>query len=1016
MRSLYLGAFFGTSMKQLLQVLFVIGLPILSWSQPGNDDCDRAITLENLTNWCSATGEFTNVAATRSVQDAPRCFGEASSDIWFRFEAPATNANIRVLGDVVDIYGVTAFSKGTLTNPALALYSGSCDDLELITCTQDDGDHIAEIFAEDLVPSGIYFLRVSTSAPNAGTFQLCVSSFNLVPDPISDCPTGVVLCDKSSFFVPNIQGNGNIENEVNTSCLTQENNSTWYKWVAGTSGTLGFTIVPNNPGDDLDFALFELPNGLNDCSGMIELRCMASGANGVGFGIPFIAAPFDQWDQCVGPTGLRAGESDVSELAGCNENTDNNFVSTINIEEGKAYALVVLNFSATGHGFSLEFAGTAEFLGPQADFVTDDLDGTICFGEPVTFFDQSSFGNLSIVEWQWNFGEGASPQTIMGPGPHQVRYTQGGVKSIALTVESETGCLVTEIGSLIVEEPFEVAADITDQTCPESVDGRIALDISSGSNVTSILWNNGLTGRLIENLEPGDYQVIIANFNGCDTMIPYTVESPMPLEIENIITRPSCGGGADGSITLNVIGQAPPFQFDFGNGFGSNNTASNLDAAIYEIAIMDDNGCITDLNVELGEINVDLDPNFDPIQPPSCYGFSDGQVEIRIEGGERPYALFYNGQIRMEDQNIFSNLPAGLFNLTVRDGGNCLGFIQLDIPQPDSLIINIDTVDISCFGADDGILTPQLFGGTPGYNYSWNFGSTDSVVTSLSAGQYQLNVTDANGCSITAGAFVTEPAPLGIIIDSTRDAICFGDATGAIFFDGFGGSPPFQYSIDGSTFTDQLSFEGLTAGVYSVSIRDDRGCINMLESEIFQPDQLIVDAGMDTAIDLGFSTQLLATLQPLGKPVDFLWSPNGNCLDCPFNEVSPLRSTTYTVQIVDEDGCIAVDSVEVLVFANRPIYIPNSFSPNGDGFNDFLTVYGGIAVERVQGIRKLQIFDRWGETVFLGHDLTIGDENMGWDGNHRGQPMNPGVFVYLAEVLFIDGSILHFEGDVTLIR
>ncbi len=1003
-------------MKQLLQVLFILAWPIAANAQLANDDCSGAIQLENLTNWCSAAGAFDNTAATTSIQSAPRCFSENGSDIWFEFLAPATNANIRVLGDVVDIYGVTAFSKGTLKLPALALYSGNCDDLNLVDCAQDDGDHIAEIFAEDLVPNATYFLRVSSVASAQGSFQLCISSFNLVPEPISDCPTGVVLCDKSSFFVPNIQGNGNIPNEVNTSCLTAEDNSTWYKWVAGTSGSLGFTIVPNNPGDDLDFAVFELPNGLNDCADMIELRCMASGANGVNLFPPFVAAPFDQWDQCVGPTGLRTGETDNTELAGCNENTDNNFVSSINMEAGKVYALVVLNFSESGHGFSLEFSGTAEFLGPQADFFTDDQDGTICFGEPITYFDQSSFGDLTLVDWQWNFGEGAAPQTASGPGPHRVSYNLGGIKSVALTVESETGCLVTDIGSIIVEDPFQVVADVTDQSCPESTDGAIALDITSGSDVTSIQWDNGMTGPMLENLEPGEYEVSLTNFNGCDTVIPYLVEAPLPLQIENIITRPSCGGGADGSITLNVTGQAPPFQFDFGNGFTGSNTADNLVADIYDIAVQDDNGCVTDLVVELGEINVALDPNFDPIQPPTCFGFNDGQVEIRIEGGNRPFALFYNGQIRMETDNIFDNLPAGLFNLTVRDGANCLGFVQLDIPQPDSLIVQLDTVDISCFGANDGQVATRVFGGTPGYQFNWNHGSTDSIISDLAAGAYTLDVTDANGCVTSTAAFITEPPALGIVIDSTRDVVCFGDATGAIYFTGFGGSPPFQYSIDGTNFSDLVSFEGLRAGLHQVQIRDDRGCINTEQTELFQPAQLIVNAGNDTAVDLGFAAQLLATHQPFGKPVDYLWSPIRDCENCPFVEVRPLQSTVFTVQIIDEDGCSAIDSVEVLVFGNRPVYIPNSFTPNGDGFNDFLTIYGGLAAERLQGIKRLQIFDRWGETVFLGRNLNLGEEAMGWDGSHRGQPMNPGVFAYLAEVQFIDGTVLQFEGDITLIR
>ncbi len=1004
-------------MKQLLQLQILCTVFITSGllAQPANDECAQAIELTDLTNWCSNEGEFSNTGATGSPEERPRCFTDAEADVWFSFQAISTSLNIRILGDIVDIYGITEFRKGTITQPRLALYSGSCDDLALVACDQDDGDQIAELFHDEIVPNSTYFLRVSSTVAEQGTFQLCISSHNVVPDPISDCPTGVVLCDKNSFFVPLIEGAGEIADEVNSSVCTQmqEDNSAWYKWVAGSSGSLGFTITPNNPGDDIDFVVYELPNGLNDCSDKIEIRCMASGANGVNLFPPFVPAPFDQWDECTGPTGLSTNETDFFETAGCQTGIDNNFAAAFDMEEGKTYALVVLNFSATGHGFSLEFNGTGEFLGPTADFVTDDLDGTLCFDQAVTYFDQSSFGDLSLVQWQWNFGEAAVPQTVSGPGPHQVSYTSPGVKSIALTVESETGCLVTEIGSVIVEDPIEVLADIVHQSCPEVQDGRIAIDINSSSNVTSVLWDNGGTGRVIENLEPGDYQVTITNFNGCDTVTQFTVEAPVPVQIDQIITRPSCGGGSDGSIALNVSGQAPPFQFDFGSGFGPSNTANNLTAAIYPIQIQDANGCITDLDVALGEIEIVIDPNFDPIQPPSCFGFNDGRVEIKIVGGQEPFQYDWRINGSYAPENSLDGVGAGVLSVAIRDDLGCLGFAQFDVPQPDPLSVVLDTQDISCFGAEDGVLIPLVFGGTRDYEFSWDHGIQDSLAKNLSRGEYILTITDANGCQVEAAGAVAEPPELSVLVDSTLDVVCFGDASGSIFFTGFGGSPPFTYSLDGQTFSEEPSFNGLIAGNYALVIQDGRGCTNTVEVDILQPDPLMVDAGRDTSIDLGFSARLFATHVPIGKPVDYRWSPAGDCDDCPFPVVRPLMTTSYQVTIIDDDGCTAHDSVEVFVVANRPIYIPNAFTPNDDGFNDRVTVYGGLAAQRV---KRIQIFDRWGETVFEGSNFDLGDVNVGWDGTHRGQPMNPGVFVYLVEVEFIDGSILAFDGDITLIR
>lgn len=1008
---------YNLMIRRLLSIL-LLALPCLAFGQiMSNDECVDALVLSDITDWCSTSGQFSNVDANISQESSPGCFSETGNDVWFQFDAASTSINIRVLGDIVDIYGITDFSKGSIILPKLALYEGSCGNLNLIACNEDQGDHIAELYSDEIIPNATYFIRVSSATANAGTFQLCISSFNFVPEPNSDCPTGVILCDKSSFFVDALSGQGNITNEVNASCVQVESGSAWYKWVAGSNGSLGFVITPNNPGDDIDFALFEMPNGITDCSDLIELRCMASGANGEQQGNDFIPDPFPQWDECTGPTGLSDTETDFTETPGCTTDVDNNFVASINMEAGKAYALIINNFSATGHGFSLEFGGTGDFLGPVADFSTDDLDGTICSGEPIIFFDESSFGELVLVDWQWNFGDGAIPQTASGPGPHQVQYSNAGVKSVALTVESETGCLVTEIGTVIVEEPIQIDANIVHQTCPESIDGQIELDITSGSTITAITWSNGMTGPLIQNLSPGVYTASIQNFNGCDTIVSYEIEAPLPLSIDQIITRPSCGGGSNGSITLVVDGQAPPFVYDYqdGNGFVLSNTRDSLVAGIYTIDIRDNNGCITTISVPLGEIDIDVDSMPDPITPPSCFGFSDGQIELVINGGNGPYMYDWNLTGTFLPTNVLSNISAGPVVVAIRDAAGCLGFAVFDVPQPDSLIVNLDTIDISCFGMQDGMVQTLVFGGTNPYNYNWSNGTMDTLASGLSAGQYAVTVTDNNGCQSFASASIEEPPELFISLDSVEEARCFGEASGAAFVSGFGGNGPYQYQISGRGFQDTFAFNGLVAGSYTVTVRDDRGCTKSVAAVIGEPEPLLVSAGQDTTVNLGFTTQLLAAHQPPSKPVSYSWTPaeNASCDDCPFPVVRPTGTTTFQVTVVDDNGCAASDNITVFVFLDRPVFIPNAITPNGDGFNDQLHIFGGPAV---RAVRSLKIFSRWGEMVYSMEDFPVGDGVLGWDGTHKGQELNPGVFAYVAEIEFIDEVVVQFEGDITLIR
>ena len=117
--------------------------------------------------------------------------------------------------------------------------------------------------------------------------------------------------------------------------------------------------------------------------------------------------------------------------------------------------------------------------------------------------------------------------------------------------------------------------------------------------------------------------------------------------------------------------------------------------------------------------------------------------------------------------------------------------------------------------------------------------------------------------------------------------------------------------------------------------------------------------------------------------------------------------------MVNEDGCVAFDDVTIFVVKNRPVYIPNGISPNGDGINDGFTLFTGPAALQIQ---SLKIFNRWGGLVYIGKDLPPNEPSLGWDGTFKGQPVNPGVFVYLAEVAFIDGEVVEYKGDVTVVR
>lgn len=496
-------------------------------AQPANDNCNNPIILTQLDNWCSAVGQFSNVNATASPEVSPLCFPNTEShDVWFAFVAVANMVNVNLIGNAPPDAG------GTLQTPEFAIYSGTCGTnlVELECISANFGQNIVETFSENLTIGETYFIRVDARNGNTGTFQLCINNFNRVPEPSSDCSDAVLLCDKSPFSVQSVLGAGEDTNEIDPmSCIQDEISSVWYKWICDQPGTLSFTLTPNKPSDDLDFAVFELPGGPDDCNNKVMLRCMASGEN--------VGEPFENWEPCTGPTGLSLTSTDLEEFPGCQPGNDN-FVAALNMEAGKTYALIVNNFSNSGSGFSITWGGTGTFKGPLADFEIEPSEGVAC-EEDLLLVDVSSSQLGSIVAWNWNFGEGAVPQTAQTAGPHDISYLSVGKKFIVLTVENDQGCVVTKVIEIEIEpccpsdHDLEVGADPNDPICADTPSGSIAASASGGfpGYEFSLDGENFSMFSDFNQLPEGDYWVWVQDTKGCRDSIDVSLFDPPPLSV-----------------------------------------------------------------------------------------------------------------------------------------------------------------------------------------------------------------------------------------------------------------------------------------------------------------------------------------------------------------------------------------------------------------------------------------------------------------------------------------------------
>lgn len=501
---------FYERMKHYITILlFLVGGPL--FSQVLNDECQFATFIPNTDGYCSEPAQFSNVGAQADPFVTNVCFLDFQNGVWFSFVPTEPAINIRIFGDGV--------GTNTLGFPQMALFS-SCGDY--ITCSPGKSRSSDEFVSADLIIGQVYYLMVE-SAPNLeGSFQLCLDDFVPVPSPESDCDKAVVLCDKEPFTVESLNSQGDNPFEANGSCIGGELASSWYVWECDQSGTLTMELIPANLGieeevDDLDFVIFELPGGVGDCDNRIELRCMGSGANQTNG----ITDPVSTWAECNRATGMAVGETDVSEEGGC-LGASNNYIAPLDMISGTTYVMLINNYTNNGLGFSIEFGGTGTFVGPEADFEIEAVAEFEC-DKTINFTDLSDPGIDPIVNYTWNFGNGANPSTASGPGPFSTIYDSFGDKVAALTLESSRGCLVTKVVEFYVEaccqdtSTLSVSGIPTDVQCFGDEDGQILAEGSSGSPQYqySLDGVNFQPSPRFLNLPAGEYELTIVDEKGC---------------------------------------------------------------------------------------------------------------------------------------------------------------------------------------------------------------------------------------------------------------------------------------------------------------------------------------------------------------------------------------------------------------------------------------------------------------------------------------------------------------------
>jgi gliding motility-associated-like protein len=645
--------------------------------------------------------------------------------------------------------------------------------------------------------------------------------------------------------------------------------------------------------------------------------------------------------------------------------------------------------------------------------VTADFTALSCTGDPDGTATVTPTGGTQPYSYLWS--------------DNQVTQTATGLDaaSYTVTVTDANGCEAETSVTLTAPEQITLSTSTNDVLCFDGADGSANVQVLTGDGPFTYEWSDGQDTPTATGLTAGAYMVTVNGASGCTATASVLINEPGALSAQLEQGGSLCNNGDNGTAEVLQVayGGVPADLNDFTYTwntvpFQNGPIATGLTGGnSYTVTITDPNGC------QLIQ-SIDID-NPDPVEATitsttdaSCADGADGTATAQGLGGVGPFSYQWSSQAGSQTTATATGLGAGTYTVEVIDANGCSIEISATIGEPEPLEVAFRTVEVDCFGGDNGEIEAIGGGGVGGFIYEWSTGETGTTIGALSAGTYTVTLSDANGCELIENVEVSQPDEPLLAEFSAVDVSCAGFRDGSITVNASGGTSPYRYSLDGINFIGSPQLLGLEADSYNVFVEDANGCVFLSSDiEITEPDPIVVDLGPDLEVDLGGSIQLNSTVINAQGTLFYEWfninPPGLSCFDCPSPTTDSLfYPSTYQLVVVDENGCEGDDIINVRVRKVRDVVVPTGFSPNGDGQNDLLLVHGVSGTT----ITLFQVFDRWGELVFQTGDFPVNDPNVGWDGTFRGEEMNSGVFLWVVEALYPDGETKAFKGQTTLVR
>ncbi|MBL7891538.1 MAG: gliding motility-associated C-terminal domain-containing protein [Bacteroidia bacterium] len=477
-----------------------------------------------------------------------------------------------------------------------------------------------------------------------------------------------------------------------------------------------------------------------------------------------------------------------------------------------------------------------------------------------------------------------------------------------VTATDANGCVSKT--TVTITEPFALSLNgviVNNVNCNGGNNGSVKILVSGGIPSYLFSWSDasGQTSQTAVNLSAGIYTCTVTDNNGCTSTHDITVTEPLVLSLNGASFPASCFGSSNGQAFVLPSGGTGSYSYNWQPGNGTSISQSNISAGMYTVTVTDQNSCTSTTVVTVSQPAKIL-PGTTSTQA-TC-NIANGTASVSITGGIFPYTYLWNNS---QTSASMANLLAAVYSLTVTDANGCTETASVIVTNAGSPSTTLSSKsDVSCKGGSNGSAVVNVTGGTSPYTYLWSdpLAQTTLSATNLSAGTYNVTVTDFNGCISIATVTIIEPTVISLSTSVIGNVKCTGGNDASAILIPSGGTPSYNYSWSDPGGQTSQSVTGLSMGTYTCTVTDSNGCISLATVSITEPLVLSsVSSPGSTSCFGGNDGQVMATPAGGTGTYTYSWQP-GNGTNSGF---SGLSAGIYTVTITDLNGCTTTTTATV---------------------------------------------------------------------------------------------------------